>query len=206
MNDIEWIFFDIGSTLVDETEAYNHRIRDAISGTDITFEQFCEKRVFFQKQNLKGDIEAMRFFKLKKTPWHTEDERLYPSTEKVLHKLLQRGYRLGVIANQCEGTARRLAQWGIHSCFDVVVASAEEGVAKPDLEIFRRALSRAGCNPQNAAMVGDRLDNDITPAKLLGMKTVWVKQGPSVFCSPRNAGETPDFTINDLSELIEIFT
>ena len=33
----KWIFFDIGSTLLDETEAYDHRIRDMISGTNITF-------------------------------------------------------------------------------------------------------------------------------------------------------------------------
>ena len=26
-------------------------------------------------------------------------------------------------------------------------------------------------------MVGDRIDNDTLPAKSLGMKTVWVKQG-----------------------------
>ena len=32
MNAIRWIFFDIGSTLVDEEEAYNHRIRDMIQG------------------------------------------------------------------------------------------------------------------------------------------------------------------------------
>lgn len=205
MNGIRWIFFDVGSTLVDETEAYNHRIRDAIEDTDITFEQFCERRIFFQKQNLKGDLEAMKFFGLKKTPWHTEDERLYPRTADVLKELLQRGYKLGVIANQSEGTARRLEQWGILSCFDVVAASAEEGVAKPDAEIFRRSLLRASCNPENAVMVGDRLDNDIAPAKALGMKTVWIKQGMSVFCSPNNTDETPDFTISELSELLEIF-
>lgn len=205
MNGIGWIFFDVGSTLVDETEAYNHRIRDAIAGTEITFEQFCEKRIFFQKLNLKGDIEAMNFFGLKKTPWHTEDERLYPRTADVLKELLRRGYKLGVIANQSEGTARRLEKWGILSCFDVIAASAEEGVAKPDAEIFRMALERAGCRPENAAMVGDRLDNDIAPAKALGMKTVWIKQGMSVFCSPKNADETPDYTVSELSELFEIF-
>jgi FMN phosphatase YigB (HAD superfamily) len=26
-------------------------------------------------------------------------------------------------------------------------------------------------------MVGDRLDNDIFPAKNIGMKTIWIKQG-----------------------------
>ena len=29
----QWIFFDVGSTLVDEAAAYDHRIRDMISGT-----------------------------------------------------------------------------------------------------------------------------------------------------------------------------
>ena len=76
LNDIKWLFFDVGSTLVDETECYNHRIRDAIAGTDITFEEFNEKRLYFSKQNLKGDIEALRYFGLAKTPWHHEDEKL----------------------------------------------------------------------------------------------------------------------------------
>ena len=67
MEQVEWIFFDIGSTLVDETEAYRHRIRDAISGTDITLEQFNEKLIYFAKQNLKGDLEAIKYFGLTKT-------------------------------------------------------------------------------------------------------------------------------------------
>lgn len=81
LNDIKWLFFDVGSTLVDETECYNHRIRDAIAGTDITFEEFNEKRLYFSKQNLKGDIEALRYFGLAKTPWHHEDEKLYKDSK-----------------------------------------------------------------------------------------------------------------------------
>ena len=49
MNAIRWVFFDIGSTLVDEEEAYHHRIRDMIRGTSITFEQFSEKRIQYAK-------------------------------------------------------------------------------------------------------------------------------------------------------------
>ena len=36
---IKWIFFDVGSTLVDETDAYDHRVRDMIAGTGMTFEE-----------------------------------------------------------------------------------------------------------------------------------------------------------------------
>ena len=52
VTNIKWLFFDVGSTLIDETECYNHRIRDAIEGTNITFEQFNDKLIFFAKQNL----------------------------------------------------------------------------------------------------------------------------------------------------------
>lgn len=81
---INWIFFDVGTTLVDETEAYNHRIRNTIAGTDISFEQFQEKRLFFAKQNLKGDLEAFQYFGLTKTPWCKEDEVPYSDAKGAL--------------------------------------------------------------------------------------------------------------------------
>lgn len=195
------IFFDIGTTLVDETECYNHRIREVIHGTDISFEQFTEKRIFFQKQNLKGDLEAIKFFGLKKTPWHREDERLYPETERILCYLRERCYILGVIANQGLGTEKRLEAWGIRKYFDSITASAEEGIAKPDPEMFLRALRKSGGSAESSVMIGDRLDNDIAPAKALGMKTVWIKQGFAVYSSPTCSEEKPDYTISDLMEL-----
>lgn len=198
---ITHVFFDIGTTLVDETECYDHRIREAIAGTDITFEQFTEKRIFFQKQNLKGDLEAIKFFGLEKTPWHREDERLYPETEEILRYLQERGYIIGVIANQGLGTEKRLEAWGIRKYFDSVTASAEEGIAKPDTEMFLRALKKSCGLAESSVMIGDRLDNDIAPAKSLGMKTVWVKQGFAVYSSPTCSEEQPDHTISNLLEL-----
>lgn len=60
---------------------------------------------------------------------------------------------------------------------NLTISSAEAGIAKPDLTIFRLALERAGCAAENSVMIGDRLDNDIIPAKPLGMHTIWVRQG-----------------------------
>lgn len=200
----EWIFFDVGTTLVDETEAYNHRIRDAIEGTDITFEQFQEKRIFFAKQNLKGDLEAIKYFGLEKTPWHKEDEVPYPDAEDVLQYLRSHGYKIGVIANQSLGTADRLEKWGLLKYINVVAASAEFGVAKPDRAIFDKAFTMAGCTAQEAVMIGDRLDNDIIPAKKLGMKTIWIRQGFAIYQNPRNTEEQPDYIVDSLAELKKI--
>lgn len=201
---VKWIFFDVGTTLVDETEAYNHRIREVIEGTDITFEQFQEKRIFFAGQNLKGDLEAIKYFGLEKTPWHKEDEVPYPDAEDVLRYLCRHGYKIGVIANQSLGTADRLEQWGLLKYIDVVAASAELGVAKPDRAIFDKAFAMAGCTAQEAVMIGDRLDNDIIPAKKLGMKTIWIRQGFAIYQNPQSTAEQPDYIVDRLSELKKI--
>lgn len=78
--------------------------------------------------------------------------------------------------NQPLGTSERLENLGVRKYIDLIIASAEEGVSKPDRRIFEIALERSRCRPENAVMIGDRIDNDIVPAKQLGMKTIWIKQ------------------------------
>ncbi len=136
--------------------------------------------------------------------WSPLYEELYPDTAKCLQSL-EKKYKLGIIANQIPGAEKRLEDMGIRQFFDAIVASAEEGVAKPDPRIFRIALDRTGCTPEQAVMIGDRIDNDIVPAKQLGMKTVWIKQGVGQYWNIQGDCETPEFEVNSLSELLSIF-
>ena len=201
---IKWVFFDMGATLIDETQAWRHRTRDMLAGTGISFEQFHEKRIAFARQNLNGDAEAIRFFGLTKTPWPKEDEVPYPQAEAILAYLRDRGYGIGVIANQSPGSVERLRGWGLLSYIDVVAASAELGVAKPDRAIFDRALEMAHCTAQEAVMIGDRLDNDVVPAKRLGMAAIWIRQGLAVYQDPQWAEGRADAVVRHLMELKEI--
>ena len=127
MNAIRWIFFDIGSTLVDEEEAYHHRIRDMIQGTSITFEQFSEKRIQYAKEGYNGDQKAIEQFGLSKTPWHSEDEVPFDDCEETLRALCDRGYQLGIIANQKLGAKDRLDAWELGRYLSVIASSAELG-------------------------------------------------------------------------------
>ena len=204
MSKPKWIFFDVGSTLVDETEAYNHRIRNIIANTDISFEAFDAMRISLAKQGYDGNSQAIKHFGLKKTPWHSEDEVLYGDAERTLRLLREKGFHLGIIANQPLGTQTRLANWGILQYFDTVIASAEAGGAKPDRAIFEKAFEAAGCTPEESMMVGDRLDNDIIPAKAVGMKTVWLRNGLSKFQSAEFGKGYADYQIETLSELLEV--
>ncbi len=129
-----------------------------------------------------------------------EKERLYPGVPELLSELSRR-FKLGVIANQSEGTEARLARWAIRQHFSGVFASAELGLSKPDPEIFAGALSEAGCQPVEAIMVGDRIDNDIGPAKSQGWNTVRVLQGFSRLQQPTDPDQQPDMTIEKIGEL-----
>ena len=85
-------------------------------------------------------------------------------------------YKLGIIANQSPGTQERIEGWGIGKYFDVVMASAEAGCAKPDPGIFTMALEKAGCDPNEAIMIGDR-KHDIIGAKENGLDSIGVLFG-----------------------------
>lgn len=198
----QWIFFDVGSTLVDEAAAYDHRVRDMISGTSITFQEFDNARIAFAKQGLDGNSVAIKHFGLTKTPWHPEDEVPYSDAHDTLAALCGKGYQLGIIANQSSGTAERLEFWGLRKFFGVIAASAEIGYAKPNKKIFERAFEIAGCCAEKSVMVGDRLDNDMIPAKALGMKTVWIKNGLAQYQGAELGEGIADYQINKLSELL----
>ena len=55
-------------------------------------------------------------------------------------------------------------------------------------------------------VVGDRLDNDIAPAKRLGMRTVRILQGYGALSRPRNGWEEPEETVRTLAELPGLFS
>lgn len=200
----QWIFFDIGSTLVNETKAYNHRAKEMLSHTNISFEEFDIKRTEFAIQGLDGNSQAIKFFDLEKTPWHCEDEELFPFTASTLNYLKEKGYKLGIIANQVSGTTDRLKEWNLLCYFDVIASSDILGVAKPDKAIFEKALIMANCKAQNAIMVGDRMDNDILPAKQLGMKTIWI-QGKYINLIPNDMKCKADYVLSTIEELKSIF-
>ena len=204
MDGVKWLFFDIGSTLVDETKVYDDIFQKIAVAAGVSAETVKTLAMAFYRQNKRGHREVMRLFGVDYPQWSPLYEELYPDTAQCL-RTLKKKYRLGIIANQIPGAEKRLEEMGIRRYFDLIVTSAEEGVAKPDLRIFSIALTRAACTPDQAVMIGDRIDNDIVPAKQMGMKTGWIKQGFGKYWSIQGDCETPDYEVNDLSELLYLF-
>ena len=52
------------------------------------------------------------------------------------------------------------------------------GLYHPDAAFFTKVIAAAGAPAHRIAYVGDRLDNDVLPAKAAGMTAVFIRRGP----------------------------
>ncbi len=204
------LFFDVGYTLVNEDAVWETRCRDqaqteeakklGLSTTDIYHE--IEIASASRKPQFRTLIDKYNFKEV--APYRTELEKLYDEAPAVIKRLSQK-YELGIIANQLDGLKERLQAFELLKYFKYIISSWNVQIMKPDIRIFEYALGKANCIPQEACMIGDRLDNDILPAKSLGMKTVWIKQGFGALQKPLFKSEEADYTISNLTELLKIF-
>jgi phosphoglycolate phosphatase-like HAD superfamily hydrolase len=60
----------------------------------------------------------------------------------------------------------------------LIATSDDWGAEKPTAALFDKLISSVGLHPAQIAYVGDRVDNDIRPAKASGMFTAFLRRGP----------------------------
>ena len=132
-----------------------------------------------------------------------EGVSLYPETIDALEKLSQ-NYQLGIIANQSATVRALLEEWGIESYFQLIILSEEVGLSKSDSTIFKLALQKANTTANRIIYVGDRYDNDIVPAKSLGMRAVRILTGMGRFAVEDMEWKS-DWQLHSIQELTTIF-
>ncbi len=109
---------------------------------------------------------------------HIADQsRPFPGLEVALDALAADGYRFAVCTNKLEGLSRRLLDaLGLSSRFVAICGADTFGIQKPDPELLRRTIVRAGGDPGRTVMVGDSL-SDIAAARGAGVPVVGVDYG-----------------------------
>jgi HAD superfamily hydrolase (TIGR01549 family) len=220
MQDARWLFFDLGNTLINEERAWERRSQRLISSLERygrrrtieevsaafreASEEFAPRLITRAIEKLIDDLEYRKLI-LAEARYDKELETPYQGAKQTLRALSSR-YRIGVIANQPAGTEERLTKWGLMPLISICLSSAEVGLEKPDPAIFQLALSQSGCEPEEAVMIGDRIDNDIRPARLLGWKTIRIAQGFARFQSPRDGLDEADITLANVKLVVPVFT
>lgn len=137
--------------------------------------------------------------------WDYPPEALQPGAREAVAALAGR-YRLGVLANQQRWIRRRLARDGLDVFFDLWFVSEEVGMEKPDAALFRAAVEAAGVPAGRCAMVGDRLDYDVLPARRAGMRGVWLLQGEAPDEPTREQAALADLVVRELADLPDALT
>jgi putative hydrolase of the HAD superfamily len=127
--------------------------------------------------------------------------QLRPEIDGLLRRLRGRGLKLGIVANHPAAARERLARAGIGNLFDYEGLSSVTGFRKPDPRAFTAAAEALGVSPSDCIMVGDRIDNDIAPAKALGIAAIQFRSGRHRRQRPRSAAEEPDAVVTDVLEL-----
>jgi len=190
------VFFDVGNVLIDDDPFLSEIFRHIHQTLPTNSPKAQLERFFADVERALHDhghnaVERLgyRYYRrlwpkkrkeirraIKKAWWRLV--RMIPVARDVLEALRQ-DYRLGIIANQPPEVVECLDRWGLLSLFDVVLLDSQYGVAKPDPALFRLAIEEARVDAEQSLMVGDRLDNDVIPARRLGMRAIllWLTAG-----------------------------
>jgi len=93
----------------------------------------------------------------------------YVDAAESLAALRRAGFATAVVSN-ADGRVRAILDAaGLLGELDFVIDSHEEGVEKPDPEIFRRALARGGAEAARSLYVGDIYAVDVLGARAAGI-------------------------------------
>lgn len=207
---IEWIFFDLGSTLLDEEAAYGFYIDKCVKkleslDIEVSSDSYKKKMAEYAHKSLDPIRATWQYFAPNEPRplWTNEGIKLYSEVREVL-ETLSKHYRLGIVANQSSSVRELLQEWRIESYFQFIILSEEVGLSKPNTTIFTLALQKANIPADRVVYVGDRYDNDILPAKSLGMWTVRILTGFGKHAS-ENERLKSDWVITSLQEITNIF-
>jgi HAD superfamily hydrolase (TIGR01549 family) len=206
---IRAVFFDVGETLIDERRMWcgwadylGVQADEFLAALEDVIARGEDHRHVFERFRPGFDIAAARRERAAATDVLFAAQDLYPDAAPCLRELRARGYRIGIAGNQPEGAVAAIEAMGLAA--DIVVSSASMGVEKPAPAFFARVLELAGVPAHEIAYVGDRLDNDVLPARAAGMTTVFLLRGPWAKVhahSPEAA--LADITLTDLADLAD---
>lgn len=199
--EIRCVTFDIGETLVDETRMWSE-LAQRLGVTPLTLCSVLGALIATGRNHhdlwevLGVDRPALGI-----DPGNGD---LYSDALECVDAVRRAGLIVGVAGNQPATVEQVLAAAGLEA--DFVASSAAWGVAKPDPTFFARLIAEAQVPAESILYVGDRLDNDILPARASGMRTVFIRRGPwGHIHALKDEVALADLRVNSLQELATFF-
>lgn len=219
---IKAILFDIGGVILDEEEleieylkcakdilkqlgieVTDKQFNEAVEQCILNFEQHFTESLMecFVKHDKKKCSDLANAVRKKLKNWSKKHpQKLNPGIKETVKSLAQT-YKLALAGNQPSAVKDLLEHYGILEFFTTTEVSEDIGIRKPDPRFFTYILKNLDVDGNETIMIGDRLDNDVIPAKKLGLRTILIKVGIFAVLEPQTPEEIPDVTVNAATEL-----
>lgn len=181
---INAVVFDVGETLVDESREYGtwadwlgvprHTFSSVFGAVIALGLDYREAFGYFRPG---FDLATERVRRADAGQAETfGDGDLYPDARPTMEALRGMGVWVGVAGNQTSRAGEILRKLDLPA--DMIATSDDWNTAKPDAAFFRAVIDSAPCEAGGIVYVGDRVDNDLKPAKDAGMRTAFIRRGP----------------------------
>ena len=195
MSEIKLIVFDLWNTLAYKKNNSNHKSLQKMldkTGSDIPMDKFVkifenstqtkkwknEKYAYENLcKNMKLECNNKNINSLMIARRKVETKfSIYKNTIPMLKKLRKAGYSIGIISNSTPFVIKRLSKkTKILDYINFPLFSFDIGVVKPNLKLYKAMLKRAGAKPSETIMIGDNPDDDVFPARKLGINSIHYK-------------------------------
>ena len=207
-DDIDLVMIDVGGCIYDDDPWALAVLKAAteISGSEVSEGEFWQ--TYDEQRQVQGGslsrTVADRFVpggdpdqltELAKRYADYTTTSIYADARTTLEALSTR-YKLGAVVNPSDAHTRALRRDGLLEYFDVVTHPGKVDAKTPEPRMWERALEEVGVQANRAVHVGNRMDNDVLPAKEAGLHTIWLLRGEA----------PPSPTIEQLAEPDAIVT
>jgi phosphoglycolate phosphatase-like HAD superfamily hydrolase len=133
---------------------------------------------------------------------------LIPAAGEVVHRLVQSGYRLALVADGPRATFENiLGAHGLWDCFEAHVISGDVGELKPSAKMFAAACTALSLSDEDRArtvMVGNNLERDILGANRFGLISVFLAWSTRRSHKHRLRRERPRLTLTHIWQLPDL--
>ena len=215
---IKAIYLDAGGVIIDESQFENSKaemitriLNKHIEYTITDYWRDTEEAVYrfvsstyeyvFCKNIKDIDICKMRYKEFK-TEWRNSGWQY--KTMEYLENMLQvlsEKYMIGILGQYDETLKEFLKSKQLDKYFSFMETQEKYSITKPDPRYYIEVLKVAKLNPSDCLMIGDRIDKDIYPANVIGMKNIRIRTGLHRNQDPRIFIEIPNYTIKTLKEV-----
>ncbi len=160
---------DLGAD-IDEFYPLWHETEEARSKGKMTFEEALywigERTNYAHPERIPKAIEKRHAFKSESL------QKVEYRIVALLRELKERGYKVALISNCFPEEGEVIRKSVMAPLFDVMMLSCEQGVQKPEHEIFERCLAELAVAPEDCLYVGDGGSMELETARSFGMKTL----------------------------------